>query len=152
MGNSSSNIKTPIDCGAYVGYTQGGGSRQLPTLYFENGRLTQEHKHPDNVGWHPLKDPDCHVRINIIYCKDNGNEMVKISGPITHTEIGTVVDHYLTEKAISIDHNFLFEFNFEEKKASKRHRSRGELLFDGKYDEDYALTQIASAELALKER
>ena len=35
--------------GAYVGYTYGG---EKPTLYFQNGHITQVHGMEDNVGWH----------------------------------------------------------------------------------------------------
>jgi hypothetical protein len=49
------------DTGAYVGYTHGG---EAPTFYFENGRLTQTHPNPNNVGWHPNRG-DRHFIKNI---------------------------------------------------------------------------------------
>lgn len=40
----------------YEGYTKGEGVA-LPTLYFKEGRYTQEHDVPENVGWHPAINP-----------------------------------------------------------------------------------------------
>lgn len=53
----------PDEIGAYIGYTQSDAS-QLPTLYFEKGRYTQEHDDPDNIGWHPFNS-DKHIARNI---------------------------------------------------------------------------------------
>lgn len=36
----------------YLGYTLGGTE---PTLYFAEGRYTQVHSNPNNVGWHPVR-------------------------------------------------------------------------------------------------
>lgn len=57
-------LELPINTGRFIGYTQGGGENQLPTLYFENGRFTQEHEIAGNVGWHP-ENPDNLTRANV---------------------------------------------------------------------------------------
>lgn len=147
MGNSSSSTIEPIDYGAYIGYTQGGGPGQLPTLYFENGRLTQEHRHPENVGWHPLRNPNQHVRLNVTLL-ENDLEIEIISGHISGAGARQVVITYLQGRNINRGTTFLFEFDFDGQTAHRRHRSRGELLFDGRYDEAYAIEQIDSADLA----
>ena len=40
--------------GLFIGHTQSVAS-QLPTLYFDNGRLTLQHGNCRNIGWHPRK-------------------------------------------------------------------------------------------------
>ncbi len=38
----------------YIGYTHGGAaSGARPTLYFKEGRYTQDHNEFTNIGWHP---------------------------------------------------------------------------------------------------
>ncbi len=55
----------------FIGYTQGAGSDQAPTLYFENGRITQEHADIDNIGKDvlSLKDAAEQLRANVTYDK-----------------------------------------------------------------------------------
>ena len=38
-----------LKTGELIGYTAGGAQK---TFYFKRGRLTQQHKDPENVGWH----------------------------------------------------------------------------------------------------
>jgi len=45
----------------YRGYTLGGAQ---PTLYFDEGRYTQVHGTPANIGWHPSHTTHC-IRVNI---------------------------------------------------------------------------------------
>ncbi len=45
----------------YLGYTM--GDPGSPTFYFKEGRYTQKHNHPENVGWHPVKT--YHLAANI---------------------------------------------------------------------------------------
>lgn len=47
--------------GKYIGYTIGGAH---PTLYFEEGRYTQVHTNPENVGWHPVIGDQYQVNIS----------------------------------------------------------------------------------------
>jgi len=48
--------------GKFVGYTHGG---KEPTLYFDLGHYTQEHKKSGNVGWHPILEGCSIKRANI---------------------------------------------------------------------------------------
>lgn len=55
---------SPQETGPLIGYTKDPKNpSQKPTLYFKNGRFTQEHELADNVGWHPNMDK--HVARNV---------------------------------------------------------------------------------------
>ena len=51
--------------GDLIGYTQA-DPNQLPTLYFQHGRLTLQHSHCRNIGWHPRKTKYKYVYGNIL--------------------------------------------------------------------------------------
>ncbi|CAL2084906.1 hypothetical protein [Tenacibaculum sp. 190524A02b] len=52
--------------GNLIGYTQFSPT-QLPTLYFQNGRLTLEHSNCRNIGWHPRRQGFNYAYGNILY-------------------------------------------------------------------------------------
>ena len=52
--------------GNLIGYTQANIS-QLPTLYYDNGRLTLQHSNCRNIGWHPRKAGYSYVYGNILH-------------------------------------------------------------------------------------
>ncbi len=54
------------EMGALIGYTQADVS-QLPTLYYQNGRLTLQHANCRNIGWHPRKAGLNYVYGNILH-------------------------------------------------------------------------------------
>lgn len=61
-------IQQPAILGAmgnFVGYTQA-DPNQLPTLYYQNGRLTLEHAHCRNIGWHPRKQGYNYISGNVL--------------------------------------------------------------------------------------
>lgn len=51
--------------GNFVGYTQA-DPNQLPTLYYQNGRLTLQHAHCRNIGWHPRKHGYNYISGNVL--------------------------------------------------------------------------------------
>ncbi len=57
------------ELGGFIGYTRGSGPDQAPTLYFENGRITQEHRDIDNIGQEITQDKGTTglVRANVRY-------------------------------------------------------------------------------------
>jgi len=145
MGNTNAK-GTTINTGKYLGYTQGRGQQQLPTLYFENGHLTQEHTIPDNVGWHP--NGDNHVMLNVQSEKKY------------HLILGNAKDDLIRKMIVayyswSSDKTKICLFEFNEKTV---HTSRGQLIlvgsieFNTNYDTTYAKKQIAKAKLANNEK
>ncbi|TRX54848.1 hypothetical protein FNH22_19025 [Fulvivirga sp. M361] len=165
---------TKEESGEYIGYTQGSG--QPPTLYFENGRLTQEHPHADNVGWHPLRNrqPN-HVRINATLELGEVRELVVISDNLSYEEAENAIKSIrskrrenivkknkknLEEKLRKFDSESrirLYEFLDEDGTIRKPHPSRGHLVrpldddFNDAYNEDYAFEQLSNANLAENE-
>ncbi len=55
---------TPHTAGRYIGFTEAAENINFPTLYFENGRITQKHETTSNVGWHANAKKN-HYRANI---------------------------------------------------------------------------------------
>lgn len=51
--------------GNFIGYTQA-DPNQLPTLYYQNGRLTLQHAHCRNIGWHPRRAGYQYISGNIL--------------------------------------------------------------------------------------
>ena len=147
------NDKEIENPGKFLGYTQGDGKNQKPTLYFENGRLTQEHDKPENVGWHPHKGT---TRVVAIY--GSGGLVKLISGDVDPKVVASKIEaHYKERYAFTEDK--LVEFDLgEQDVASHWHRSRGILLqandhnFDQKYGTTYATSQIENATLADNEQ
>lgn len=146
--------------GAYLGYTQGGGSDQKPTLYFENGRLTQEHSKPKNVGWHPLPEGN-HCMVNA-----DSENIIEIKGDFSGLNDNSLREHVneIVKKYPSSPNGLtdltelhLVEFCITSDTISNRHKSRGKFItvddedFNENYDEDYAFEQLESAELAENE-
>lgn len=155
MGNGSSTPAAPIDTGNYIGYTQGGGPGQKPTLYFENGRLTQEHDHSDNEGWHPLK-PGTHYMANV-----GPHDAIEVIAPVgvTSDMMEPVIDDYKRKKGISDTKGpFLLEYNTLGGKVTRTHRSRGKFIrpgdpiFNPSFDDSYAYGQATAAQLAANEK
>lgn len=150
--------------GRYQGYTQGGGDGQLPTLYFEKGRYTQEHRKEENVGWHPIIkgdqyrvniDPAIHRNYGILRrqrsaARDVGNndEVRRISG-----EMNVIHNGVVTKALAEFDDGKLMEVNHHEGKFSG-HPSRGKFIrkeaaeFQAQYGNEYAQDVLARGVVA----
>lgn len=140
--------------GDYVGYTQGGGTSQKPTLYFTKGHLTQEHKNAGKVGWHPFAAGIAHIRVNVSP-EDN---IETITEGVQNSAVKPFVNQYLKAKEIVPTSTFLFEYELDAsgKKMAKTRKSRGKMLrptdvdFNPVYNEAYALNRLKAAKSAAK--
>lgn len=151
MGNGISKPKA-ITPGKYLGYTQGGDSTQLPTLYFENGHLTQEHAYPTNVGWHPLPESTAkHYMANI-----GKNKAVQVICPAREDEafIKSIVMNHIPHLKDD-DGPFLFEFGTNNGGIVKWHHiSRGKFIevnapaSNKAFSTKYANERVAKAKIA----
>lgn len=134
----------PIDkatAGKYLGYTLGSTK---PTLYFENGHLTQIHDDADNVGWHPNHGAT-HVVTSI---SDEGGDEFDSTDDLVA----------FTNDVINGDYEgdaFLFEYSLNEHNVvieETIHCSRSSLNApDDTYDQAYADDALANASLAPNE-
>lgn len=132
----------------YVGYTLGG---EKPTLYFAEGRYTQEHEILENIGWHPNPPGDC-VRINIteeaadLYLQIEDNEIEGFAKEVIKGTYNATAGGVLCECHIK---NGIFH---------GIHVSRGRLIrladsnFEKTYSKEYATKVLAIGELAPNEK
>ncbi|MDX2362861.1 MAG: hypothetical protein QNK23_18770 [Crocinitomicaceae bacterium] len=121
------------NAGTYLGYTLG---RTKPSLYFENGRYTQEYPDKDNIGWHP--NGSNHRGENIT--KDRYDEIMAIEVGDTVKEKAFVVEF----KKGSYDSDASTAKYFEVSGSADIHPSSSRLIktsyndFDDQYDATYA--------------
>lgn len=121
--------------GNLIGYTQA-DPNQLPTLYYQNGRLTLQHAHCRNIGWHPRK-PGHYIYGNIL----NPNN------PKVFT-LNSVFDLNAFQNAVNAvnQHNFqnarLIELYFDDNNViTSRHVSRSQL--NAGYAPNFELEEVS---------
>jgi hypothetical protein len=144
----------------YIGYTHGGkNSGARPTLYFKEGRYTQDHEEFTNRGWHATKP-------GVKYACGNVSEAV-LSNIKTQTNINAFMSGGLRSNDVTGVH--LFEcYQNGKGEIISTHTSRGRLIKVGDPDFDmqfndayakkvlrdgcYALNSIASIKEEVKQQ
>jgi hypothetical protein len=157
---------TAEQTGNYIGYTMGADNIGFPTLYFENGHITQKHEKIDNVGWHPHNNFKLYftfkknvpnlvcVRSNVSYNKLTKELDLEIVHNNAHSSISFTKDYisdlikkyprFLKKVENHKVKTFLFEFFFfdGENRLALNHASRSSLVKYGdksKFDMRYGL-------------
>lgn len=148
-----------METGDYVGYTLGG---QEPTLYFTGGRLTQQHRHAKNVGWHPLKTGRRIIRNNIVKIEYEAYKYAKaieveqnLGFGFCRMQLG-FVNKMIRGTYKEVAHaETLLEIQVEQDVLKSFHPSRGRLIRRKDpqcvYRNTYARMQIKKAKVAEKD-
>ncbi len=109
--------------GTLIGYTQADDS-QLPTLYYQNGRLTLQHGNCRNIGWHPRKAGLKYICGNILY--PNNPKVFERKGLFNLDEFNLAV---AAVNAENFAESRLIELYYDDKLIIKsRHVSRSQLI------------------------
>lgn len=137
----------------YEGYTLGGSE---PTLYFKEGRYTQVHDNPDNIGWHPISNGDKCIRQNI---NNQGVERI-MEIPEDDAEENIFAQEVLKGKYTpqGTEQATLCELYTADDKNFSIHVSRSKFIrtsdsdFNTTYDQAYAREVLKNGKLAPNEQ
>ena len=116
-------IVTLAQMGNLRGYTQF-DPNQLPTLYFENGRLTLQHSNCRNIGWHPRKANLTYVYGNILH--PNNPKVFSLGTTFVQKDFDDAIALAATSNSNEVK---LIELYYDENlKITSRHVSRSKLI------------------------
>lgn len=164
---------TAEQAGNFIGYTMTNENNGFPTLYFENGHITQRHDDINNIGWHPhnnlylYEDAQDFEDLISVRCKvwpiddDYGLTILHSNQPIPAQEIRNLIDdeedQELRDRIMELEGSVLLEMFFENDGTYTAiyHFSRSFLVeygsntkFDMRYGFSYARSVCKNAQLA----
>jgi len=129
----------------YLGYTLGANK---PTLYFVEGRYTQEHSKATNVGWHPIHS--FHRGANISKTEHDRYSSIRNDPSKTKEKKDFKKDFLKGDFDSNAKDAKYFECDSSDNKNWSAHPSRARLMeigdqdFDQTYDAKYAKNIVAN--------